>query len=77
MQVEDHGVGFDGEAALESILTSGSSFGLAGIRERVLLLEGQFSVEATPGKGTRLAAELPLGRRDERGAHDDLHIVSG
>ena len=77
VQVEDEGVGFDTEATLETMLTSGSSFGLEGIRERVLLLEGQLTVEAMPGQGTRLTAELPLGGREEKDANDDLHSVGG
>jgi signal transduction histidine kinase len=77
VQVEDHGVGFDTEAMLETILTSSPTFGLAGIRERVLLLEGQLTVEATPGQGTRLTAGLPLGGHEEKDANDDLHFVGG
>jgi signal transduction histidine kinase len=77
VQVEDHGVGFDTEAMLETVLASGTTFGLAGIRERVLLLEGQLTVEATPGQGTRLTAELPLGEHHERDLNDDLHFAGG
>jgi PAS domain S-box-containing protein len=77
VQVEDHGVGFDTEAMLETVLASGTTFGLAGIRERVLLLEGQLTVEATPGQGTRLTAELPLSEHHERDFNDDLHLAGG
>lgn len=77
VQVEDHGVGFDTEAMLETVLASGATFGLSGIRERVLLLEGQLTVEATPGQGTRLTAELPLDGHKEKDVHDDLHFVGG
>jgi PAS domain S-box-containing protein len=65
-QIEDHGVGFDPEAVLETMLTGARSFGLAGIRERVLLLEGQLTVESMPGQGARLTAELPLARQADR-----------
>jgi PAS domain S-box-containing protein len=60
VQVEDHGAGFDADAAMESAMTGGVSFGLAGIQERVSLLDGELTVEAVPGKGTRLTAELPV-----------------
>ncbi len=56
VQVEDEGAGFDVEAVLES----NASSGLAGMRERVSLLNGDFSVESAPGAGTCLSIELPL-----------------
>jgi signal transduction histidine kinase len=51
--VEDDGGGFDpgGET---------SGLGLAGMRERVTLLGGQLRVETSPGRGTTIAAEVPL-----------------
>ena len=77
VQVEDHGVGFDTEAMLETQLASGPTFGLAGIRQRVLLLEGQLAVDATPGQGTRVTAELPLCGREEKETDDHLHSAGG
>ena len=42
VQIEDHGTGFDAQA-----LTASSS-GIAGMRERVLVLSGQLSIETAP-----------------------------
>jgi PAS domain S-box-containing protein len=56
VQVEDHGIGFNSEA----LLNTGTSSGLAGMRERAVLLGGQFTIETSPGAGTRLTAELPI-----------------
>jgi PAS domain S-box-containing protein len=56
VQVEDHGIGFNPEA----LLNTGTSVGLAGMRERAVLLGGQFTIETSPGAGTRLTAELPI-----------------
>ena len=56
IQVEDCGGGF----AIESAEFAARSNGLSGMRERVLLVGGEFTVESTPGTGTRLTAELPL-----------------
>jgi len=56
IQVEDAGAGFDADAALASVATSG----LAGMRERAALLGGRFALDSAPGKGTRLVAELPV-----------------
>ena len=65
LQVEDDGVGFTVEEALEKR----DSFGLAGLRERVTLLGGEFRVfsrtaaEAGRGKsGTRILIELPVSK---------------
>jgi signal transduction histidine kinase len=52
--IEDDGSGFDSDGVGED------SLGLAGIRERVALLGGRLRLETAPGKGTTLAAEVPL-----------------
>jgi signal transduction histidine kinase len=62
VQVEDGGRGFDPQAGP----AAGSASGLAGMRERAALLGGRFTVEAAPGRGTRVTAELPLGGTLER-----------
>jgi signal transduction histidine kinase len=71
--VEDDGVGFHVEEALEKR----NSFGLAGLRERVALMGGKFFIESHPQrkteekkvpktkearvpKGTRIRIELPI-----------------
>jgi signal transduction histidine kinase len=35
--------------------------GLRGLADRIETLGGTFRVDSTPGLGTRLAAEIPLG----------------
>jgi len=55
--VEDHGVGFNSEERLPLSENSG----LAGMRERALLLGGQLTIESRIGRGTRLMAELGSG----------------
>lgn len=55
VQIEDAGAGFDGEQALARHASSG----VAGMRERALMLGGEFTLEAKPGNGTRLTVELP------------------
>ncbi len=44
--------------------TSGG-FGLIGIRERVLLLGGEFKIDTWPGKGFCLQVNVPAAERDE------------
>ncbi len=64
LQVVDQGAGFDAAAALRTAATSG----VAGMRERAVLLGGQLTVESAPGKGTRVSAELPLQETLAEGA---------
>ena len=53
VQVEDRGLGFD-EAA------TGLTSGLAGMRERAVLVGGRLAIESTPGAGTLVSVDLPL-----------------
>ena len=53
--VEDDGGGFDAGTARKGAL------GLVGMRERAQLLGGRLDVESSPGAGTTVVAELPLG----------------
>ena len=57
IQIEDQGSGFDPEASL----AAGGSSGLAGMRERALLLGGKLTIESALGLGTRVMAEVPIG----------------
>ena len=61
LTVEDNGVGFKIEEALEKR----ESFGLSGMRERVALLGGEFQVESRtegPKRGTKISIELPIAK---------------
>jgi signal transduction histidine kinase len=42
----------------------GRGSGLTGLADRVEALGGTFRVDSTPGRGTRLAAEIPLGGQE-------------
>ncbi len=52
--IEDQGVGFDPEAAMQS-----GRLGLGGMRERVEMIGGSFTIESAPGRGTTVFAEIP------------------
>jgi PAS domain S-box-containing protein len=54
VEVRDNGGGFDPRNA-----TTG--FGLRGMRERVDLLDGRLEIVSGAGRGTQVAASLPLG----------------
>jgi PAS domain S-box-containing protein len=57
VQIEDEGIGFDGEAGH----SGGKSSGLSGMHERATLLGGRLRIEAVPGRGTCVLACLPAG----------------
>lgn len=58
--VEDNGKGFDVAAILAQ--EDEHHLGLRTLKERVELLGGNLEVESTPGQGTRVGVELPVGR---------------
>ncbi|EXJ16173.1 histidine kinase [Imhoffiella purpurea] len=55
LEVRDDGCGFDPAAVREK-----TTFGLMGIRERVLIYGGSARIESALGQGTRLWITLPL-----------------
>lgn len=61
VRVADKGKGFNVKT-----LVIGRSGGLSGIYERVLLLRGELDIESSPGKGTRLTAEIPLSANKDK-----------
>jgi len=54
--VEDDGKGFD----TDPDLIGEESFGIMGMRERVSLLSGEFSIHSQKGKGTKVFIKVPL-----------------
>ena len=56
LTVSDDGIGMDTAARPHA-----RSFGLRGIRERVMLLGGSLEVASRPGAGTTLVVRLPVG----------------
>jgi signal transduction histidine kinase len=57
MEIHDNGKSFDVEQALHSKMNE--HLGLIGMRERVEMVGGSFSVESKPGSGTTICAEIP------------------
>ena len=52
LEIKDNGIGFDPETTVEGI-------GLISMRERALDLGGSFTVDSSPGSGTRLIISIP------------------
>jgi len=63
--ISDEGIGFDPDETTATM----QSFGLIGMRERVMLIGGDLIINAAPGKGTQLEAYLPLVNHLERRKH--------
>ena len=58
VEIQDHGKGFDPQAALEA----NNSNGVAGMGERARLLGGGLTIESDLETGTRITAILPLNQ---------------
>jgi len=50
----------DGVGLPDTALSNRLSHGIAGMRQRVRALHGEFSIKGTPGKGTTIDVHLPL-----------------
>jgi len=55
LDIKDDGRGFDVEAARKK-----KTFGLLGIRERVIMLHGSLKITSVPGEGTLVSVSIPL-----------------
>lgn len=61
LMITDDGVGFDPNAAVDSPRST-AGFGLRGMRERALLLDGTFRLDTAPDHGTTIHVQIPLRR---------------
>jgi signal transduction histidine kinase len=59
LSVRDDGVGFDVEMARRRA-PGRECVGLMGMEERVKLLGGDFEIDSSPGRGTRIRVTLPI-----------------
>jgi len=55
LSIHDGGSGFDAGAARQD-----GGLGLISMQERARLVNGKLSVEAKPGRGTRIGLQVPL-----------------
>ena len=63
MKIRDNGKGFQTEHVLNA--KKNKRLGLLGMRERLEMVSGTFTIKSAPGKGTSVIAQIPLvnGRR--------------
>ncbi len=60
LKVRDDGQGFD------SSIKKKNSFGLVGIRERVIMLAGTVFINSRPGAGTEIVVRLPINNNSRK-----------
>ena len=61
LAIEDDGVGM-GVAMAQKSASRGQSFGLAGIKERVSIMNGTVRVRSVKGQGTRIEVHVPAAQ---------------
>ena len=66
MRIKDNGKGFRQEQVLHA--NKAKRLGLLGMRERLEMVGGKFSVASVPGKGTVVLAQVPLMDDKRNGA---------
>jgi len=71
LEVTDDGRGFQINRKGMPTVTTG--LGLLGIRERAAIVAGSLEIDAAPGRGTRLALQIPI---PETGASPSAPVVS-
>ena len=70
MTIKDDGKGFQEGRVLRA--KENKRLGLLGMRERLEMVGGSFTVTSAPGKGTTVLAQIPLMDRTPRGG-EKLH----
>jgi len=62
-RIQDYGRGFEVKSAMND---PGEHFGLVGMRERVEMFSGHFSIQSIIGKGTSIEFSIPSSQEGER-----------
>jgi PAS domain S-box-containing protein len=61
LEIKDDGIGLSGESG--ALAKQHKHLGLLGMKERVEMVGGSFSLHSVPGRGTAIRAEIPLDTR--------------
>jgi signal transduction histidine kinase len=65
LKIQDNGRSFQVQRVTNS--RSGKHLGLLGMRERLEMVGGKFTVASSPGKGTVIEARIPFGKAARMG----------
>ena len=55
MSINDNGKGFD-----TSVLGSTKTLGIMGMKERTMMIAGEYTITSVPGKGTKVIVKVPM-----------------
>jgi len=69
--ITDDGKGFEVDEVLNNAIYS-RKFGLLGMEERALLVNGQLIIESGPGNGTTIYLKIPLNREEVNGENQGV-----
>jgi len=69
--IEDDGKGFEVDEVLNNAIYS-RKFGLLGMEERALLVNGQLIIESGPGNGTTIYLKIPLNGEELNGENQGV-----
>ena len=72
MRIIDNGTGFQVKNVLHA--KKGNRLGLLGMKERLEMVGGTFTVTTAPGKGTTVQAEIPLAN-DRTGESGETELI--
>lgn len=61
VMIQDNGIGFNEE----DVLKNSNNFGLIGMKERVELLDGEFSIYSIKNSGTSIMFKIPISEGEE------------
>lgn len=71
MEIRDNGKGFRHDRELHAKLTE--RLGILGMRERLEMVKGNFTVQTAPGKGTTILVRIPLAGARGRSRADRVN----
>jgi signal transduction histidine kinase len=74
MKITDNGKGFQKERVLHA--KKGKRLGLLGMRERLEMVGGNFTVTSAPSKGTTVRVQIPLADGREGGRVSERPLKS-
>jgi PAS domain S-box-containing protein len=60
LKIRDNGLGFD--ISVKKM----DSFGVVGMRERALMLDGTVTINSSPGNGTEINVRIPVNKKSEK-----------
>jgi signal transduction histidine kinase len=74
LTIKDNGKSFQAQRVMSS--KRNTRLGLIGMRERLEMVGGNFSVESAPGQGTTVRAQIPVSKARAGGGRNPVGGIS-